>query len=93
MSRIFRIIVLVLVVATVILAIAIAYVRGVMEGVRSQQWRIKELIEELHPGIIVDPGLVTHPLYPPLMSTFLLLGACWIVIAIKALTKKWIVQI
>ena len=79
---------MVLTVATVILAISIAYVWGVMEGVSSQQWRIKELTEELHPGVIVNHGLITHPLYPTLICIAFLLGGCWIVIAVTVLGKK-----
>ena len=87
MSRIFRITVQVFTVATVILAIAIAYVLGEMRGVLSQQPRIKELMEELN-GLIVDFGLYVHPLWYPLLSIAFIFGACWIVIVVIALREK-----
>lgn len=88
MSRKFRITVKVFTAATVVLAIAIAYVFGVMRGVLSQQSRIKELMEELHPDLIVDFGLQVHPLWYPLLSIAFIFGACWIVIAVRARKRK-----
>jgi len=88
LSKIFRITVEVLSVATVILAIAIAYTFGEMRGILSQQWIIKELLEELHPGLINMHGLWVHPLWPPLLSIAFIFGACWIVIAVITLREK-----
>jgi len=88
MSKIFGITVKVFTVATVILAIVMAYVFGVMEGVNSQQWRIKELLEELHHGLIVDFFTWVHPLWHPLLSIAFIFGVCWIVIVVIALQKK-----
>ena len=87
MSKIFRTTVQVFTVATVILAIAIAYIFGEMRGVLSQRPRIKELMEELHPGHVTF-GLYVHPLWYPLLSIAFIFGACWIVIAVIALTQK-----
>ena len=88
MSKIFRITVQVFTVANVILAIAVAYAFGVMEGVNSQQWRIKELLFELYNGLIVDFFPWVHPLWYPLLSIAFIFGACWIVIAVIALGEK-----
>ena len=88
MSKIFRTTVQVFTVATVILAIAIAYVLGEIGGVLSQRPRIIELIEELHPSLHVDLGLYEHPLWHPLLTIAFIFGACWIVIAVIALTQK-----
>ena len=88
MSKIFRTTVQVFTVATVILAIAIAYVLGEMSGELSQRLRIIELEEELHPGLLIDPYLYEHPLWHPLLTIAFIFGACWIVIAVIALTQK-----
>ena len=88
MSKIFSTTVQVFTVATVILAIAIAYVLGEMSGEMSQRLRIIELENKLHPGIHVDPELYEHPLWHPLLTTAFIFGACWIVIAVIALTQK-----
>jgi len=88
MNKMSRITVKVFTVATVILAMAIAYVFGEMRGILSQEWRIKELLEELHPGLIVDFGLWVHPLWHPLLGIALIFGVCWIAIALIALREK-----
>jgi hypothetical protein len=44
----------VLTIATLILAMTIAYIHGVEEGTNSQQYHIKVLEEQLHPGLIID---------------------------------------
>ena len=87
MGKMFRITVEVFTIATVILAIAIAYVFGEMRGVLSQRPLIKELMEELN-GLITDFGLWVHPLWYPLLVIAFILGACWIVIVVIALTGK-----
>jgi len=86
MSKIFRIIVKVFTVATVILAIAMAYVFGEMRGIMSQQPLIKELWHELHG--VDEFGLWVHPLWHPLLSIAFIFGVCWIVIAVIALEEK-----
>ena len=88
MSTIFGLIVKVFATASVILAIAIAYAFGVMKGVNSQQWRIKELLEELHDGLIVDFLSWVHPLWYPLLSVAFIFGVCWIIIAVIVVQKK-----
>jgi len=87
MSRIFRTALYVFLVATVILAIAIAYVFGEMRGVISQQWIIKELMEKQN-GLIVDFGLYVHPFYYPLLNVAFLFGVCWIIIIVITLMEK-----
>ena len=88
MSKIFRTTVQVFTVATVILAMAIAYVLGEIEGVLSERLRNIELMNKLHPYIHVDPELYEHPLWHPLLTIAFIFGACWIVIAVIALTQK-----
>jgi hypothetical protein len=88
MNRILGITVKAFAVATVILAIVLAYVFGVMEGVNSQQWRIKELLEELHPGFIINFFPWVHPLWHPLLIIAFIFGVCWIVIIVIALHRR-----
>jgi len=85
-SKIFRITVKIFTVATVVLAITIAYVFGEMQGIMSQRPLIKELWHELHG--IDEFGLWVHPLWSPLLSVAFIFGVCWIVIAVIALQKK-----
>lgn len=87
MKKIFLILVSVLTVATVVLAIVAAYVIGVEQGVNSQQWRIKELLEELHPGLIVDFLPWMHPLRDALFGSTLIIGICWILFVVVGLLK------
>ena len=88
MSKIFKIALQFFIVATVILAIAIAYVLGEVAGVSSQLPLIKELYMQKQNGLIVDFGLIVHPLYYPLLNIAFLLGACWIIVAVIALREK-----
>ena len=89
MSKIFGTTVKVFTVATVILAIAIAYVLGEMSGELSERIRFNELENKLHPEIHGDLGLYEPPpLWYPLLTTAFIFGASWIVIAVIALTQK-----
>lgn len=88
MKKIFWIIVSVLTVATVVLAIVAAYVIGVEQGVNSQQWRIKELLEELHPGFIVDFFPWMHPLRNALFASTLFIGICWILFVVVWVCRR-----
>jgi len=88
MNKIFGIATKLFIIATFILAIAIAYVFGFMEGFMSQQQFIKELMEELHPSLIVDYGLWVHPLWYPLLTVAFIFGVCWIFVAVITFQEK-----
>jgi len=88
MSKIFGIIVIVFAVATVILAIAMAYVYGMTAGAHSQRWCLYELDECRNPNRKIDYGPWRHPLMQPLQNIAFIFGVCWISIAVIALQEK-----
>jgi hypothetical protein len=88
MRRIFRIIVVVLAVATGILAIAMAYVYGMAAGVHSRRWCLYGLDECRNPNLKTDYLAWTHPLMQPLQNIAFILGICRIAIEVIALGEK-----
>jgi len=88
MRRIFRMIIMVLAVATVILAIAMAYVYGMAVGVHSRRWCLYELDECRNPNRNIDYLPWRHPLMQPLQNIAFIFGVCWIAIAVIALGEK-----
>jgi hypothetical protein len=77
-----------LIIATFILAIAVAYIRGVEEGMNTQQYRIKMLEEQLHPGLIIDYFPYLHPLRNALLGIGFSLTPCWIGVAAIVLGRR-----
>jgi hypothetical protein len=77
-----------LTISTLILAIAIAYILGLEEGINSQQYHIKVLEEQLHPGLIIDYFPYLHPFRNALFATGLFLTLCWIGVTAIVLRKS-----
>jgi len=77
-----------LTIATLILAVAIAYIHGVEEGINSQIYHIKILEEQLHPGLIIDYLPYLHPFRNALFGTAFFLTLCWISVAAIVLVKR-----
>jgi hypothetical protein len=77
-----------LIIATFILAIAVAYIRGVEEGMNTQQYRIKMLEEQLHPELIFDYFPYLHPLRNALFGIGFSLTLCWIGVAAIVLGRR-----
>ena len=77
MNRAFKAIVVILIMVTVIQAIAIAYVLGFEHGVNSQQPHIQELYRELHPDRWITFAIWSHPLRNALFGTSIILAVCW----------------
>jgi hypothetical protein len=88
MNRAFKAIVVILIVATVIQAIAIAYVLGFEQGVNSQQPHIQELYRELNPDLLVDFFIWLHPLRNTLFGTSIILALCWAFVLLSILQRK-----
>jgi len=78
----------VLTIATLILAMAIAYIHGVEEGINSQLYHIKILREQAYPGLIIDYLPYLHPFRNALFGTGFFLTLCWISVAAIALVKR-----
>jgi hypothetical protein len=78
----------VLTVATLMLAMAIAYIHGVEEGINSQLYHIKILEEQAHPGLIIDYFSYFHPLRNALFATGSVLTLCWIIVAAMVLAER-----
>lgn len=78
----------VLTIATIILAMAIAYIHGVEEGINSQLYHIKILEEQLHPGLIIDYFSYFHPLRNALFATGSVLTTCWAIVAAMVLAER-----
>jgi hypothetical protein len=83
MNRAFKAIVVILIVATVIQAIATAYVLGFEHGVNSQQPHIEELYRELHPDLWVSFSMRLHPLRNALFGTSIILAVCWALVLLS----------
>jgi hypothetical protein len=77
-----------LTIATLILAMAIAYIHGVEEGINSQLYHIKILREQAYPGLIIDYFPYLHPFRNALFGTGFFLTLCWIGVAAIALVKR-----
>jgi len=77
MNRLFKAVVAILILATVIQAIAMAYVLGYGHGVNSQQPHIEELYRELHPDLQVSFFTWPPPLRNALFGTSIILAICW----------------
>jgi len=77
----------VLTIATLILAMAIAYIHGVEEGINSQLYHIKILEEQAYPGLIIDYLPYLHPFRNALFGTGFFLTLCWISVAAIVLRK------
>jgi hypothetical protein len=77
-----------LTISTLMLAIAIAYIRGLEEGINSQQYHVKVLEEQLHPGLIIDYFPYLHPSRNALFVTGLFLTLCWIGVTAIILRKS-----
>ena len=88
MNRAFKAIVVILIVATVIQAIAIAYVLGFEQGVNSQQPHIQELYRELNPDLPVDFFIWLHPLRNTLFGISIILALCWAFVLLSILQRK-----
>jgi len=78
----------VLTIVTLILAMAIAYIHGVEEGINSQLYHIKILREQAYPGTIIDYLPYLHPFRNALFVTGFFLTLCWISVAAIALVKR-----
>ena len=88
MSRVFKAIVVVLIVATFIQALALAYVLGFEQGINSQQHHIQELYRELNPDLLVDFFIWLHPLRNTLFGTSIILALCWAFVLLSILQRK-----
>jgi len=74
--------------ATVVQAIAWAYIFGIEHGINSQTLHFKQLYEELHPELIVDFAIYFHPSRNILSLTTLSLILSWIAISSITIEKK-----
>ena len=74
--------------ATLVFGMAIAYIRGVEEGISSQLYYIETLEEQLHPEIFINHALYFHPFRSALFGIGLFLTLCWISVAATVLAKK-----
>ena len=88
MNRVFKAIVVVLVVATFIQAIALAYVLGFEYGVKSRQPIIQRLCRELNPDLMVDFFTWLHPLRNTLFGTSMILALCWASVLLSIMQRK-----
>ena len=88
MNRLFKAVVAILILATVIQAIAMAYVLGYGHGVNSQQPHIEELYRELHPDLWVTFAMRLHPLRNSLFGTSIILALCWIFVLLSILQRR-----
>ena len=88
MNRVFKAIVVVLVVATFIQAIALAYVLGFEHGVKSRQPIIQRLCRELNPDLMVDFFTWLHPLRNTLFGTSMILALCWASVLLSIMQRK-----
>jgi hypothetical protein len=82
MSKMLRLITGLVVIGTVVLTIAVAYVAGVEQGVNSQQPEISELYRKLDPDVLINPLPYMHPLRNFLFGSALFIGICWIALLI-----------
>ena len=89
MNRAFKAIVVILIVATFIQAIAIAYVLGFEHGVNSQQPHIQELYRELHPDLWITFSMRLHPLRNALFGTSVILAVCWAFVLLSILQRRF----
>ena len=88
MNRAFKAIVVILIMVTVIQAIAIAYVLGFEHGVDSQEPHIQELYRELHPDLWVSFSMRLHPLRNALFGTSVILAVCWAFVLLSILQRR-----
>lgn len=92
-GRIPRLTALLLVTATVILAIAIAYVVGAEQGVNSQRPHIFELLRKANPDVLINQLPYMHPLRNVLFAFTLVIGTCWmtlfITVSLQAMRKAF----
>jgi hypothetical protein len=82
MGKMLRLIGGLLAMGTVVLAIAVAYVTGVEQGINSQQPDIAELYRRLNPDVFINPLPYMHPMRNFLFGSAILIGICWIVLFI-----------
>jgi hypothetical protein len=75
-------------IATLILAMAIAYIHGVEEGINSQLYHVKILEEQVYPGLIIDYLPYLHPFRNALFGSGFFLTLCWISVAAIVLRKR-----
>ena len=88
MNRLFKMVVAILILVTVIQAIAVAYVLGFEHGVNSQQPIIQQLYRELNPDLLVDFFIWLHPLRNTLFGTSIILALCWTFVLLSILQRK-----
>ena len=91
MGKILRLTGLFLAIATVILAIAIAYVVGVEQGVNSQRPHILELLRKADSDVLINLLPYMYPLRNVLFAFALVIGTCWmtllITVSLQAMRK------
>lgn len=88
MGRLFKAIVAVLIVATFIQALALAYVLGFEHGVNSQQPIIRQLYRELYPDLLFDFFIWLHPLRSTLFGTSMILAVCWAFVLLSIMQRR-----
>jgi len=82
----FKVFVVVLLIVTVILAIALAYMCGVTEGIQSQEldlWKLEDELRELQgetPWLVLR-RCYNHPSLRPLSLMAVNIGVLWIAVA------------
>jgi hypothetical protein len=74
MSRTTKLVLTVLILATFVQAIAVAYILGFESGVDSRNRIIEELQRQLHPEFSISFGIWSHPLRAALFDTGLVLS-------------------
>ncbi len=89
MNRLFKVASSILILATVIQAIALAYVLGYEHGVNSQLPIIQQLDRELHPDLLIDYIIWLHPLRNTLFGTGIILVVCWALVLLSILQKRY----
>jgi len=88
MNRLFKMVVAILILATFIQALALAYVLGFERGVNSQQPIIQQLYRELNPDLLVDFFIWLHPLRNTLFGTSIILALCWAFVLLSIPQRK-----
>ena len=88
MRRLFKAILTLLIVATLIQALALAYVLGFEHGVNSQQPIIQQLYRELYPDLLVDFFIWLHPLRNTLFGISMILTVCWAFVLLSIMQRR-----
>jgi hypothetical protein len=88
MNKSFNAVLTVLILATFIYAITLAYVIGFERGVNSQRPIIEQLNRELHPDLRISFIPYLHPMRNLLFGTGAILALCWTFVLLSILWRR-----